>query len=226
MLLARRCYAGALSDQQITRRILDLIGVSMDTDTEPDVAAVAARATLRGVRNAAASIIAVLAYLAVQVPLWPDADELAEIAIAAVRGAALMALCRQRERVAKANAGQYAAELRADFERKLAAVFHWHQCRRVAARLSAGAAPMSGRQSEPKLLAMGPDVSLSVLRSRPALLRQRIANLLANAATGRVDLERNADRISRVAEQLVEAEEQIAGCFGAFGPHTPTAGLA
>jgi hypothetical protein len=31
-------------------------------------------------------IIAVLAYLAVQVPLWPDADELAEIAIAAVRG--------------------------------------------------------------------------------------------------------------------------------------------
>ncbi len=86
VVLARRCYAGALSDQQITRRILDLIGVSMDIDTEPDVVAVALARHCAALEMPLHHIIAVLAYLAVQVPLWPDADELAEIAIAAVRG--------------------------------------------------------------------------------------------------------------------------------------------
>lgn len=53
--------------------------------------------------------------------------------------ASLLVLCRQRERVAKANAAQYGAELLADFERKLAAIYSfddddtWAAANRMAA---------------------------------------------------------------------------------------------
>jgi hypothetical protein len=79
--LALRCWAAAgLCDAQIMRRALDLFGT---TDPRYVAAIAVARhcASMDLTRN---RIIAVLAYLAVHVPCFPDADDIAEIAIAAV----------------------------------------------------------------------------------------------------------------------------------------------
>lgn len=88
-LLAVRCFAAAgLSDQQIARRMLDLAGVSSDVNTAPvgdrsDAARAVAR--LCAIMDLPLRhIIAILAYLAAEVPGWPDADENAAIAQAAV----------------------------------------------------------------------------------------------------------------------------------------------
>lgn len=84
--LAVRCYAGALSDQQIKQRFRDLVGVSTEIDTveidRHDAAIVVARhCAMMGLRLN--RILAVLAYLAAEVPCWPDAHDIAEIAVAA-----------------------------------------------------------------------------------------------------------------------------------------------
>ena len=84
--LALRCWAAAgLCDQQIAQRLLDLAGVSTEIDTDPDTIAVALARHCAAMGKPRDHIIAVLAYLAVQVPFWPAADDLAEIAIAAVK---------------------------------------------------------------------------------------------------------------------------------------------
>jgi hypothetical protein len=85
-LLAVRCWAAAgLCDQQIVQRMFDLVVVSTEIDTAPDDVPIALARHCAAMGLSRNQIIAVLAYLAARVPLWPAADDIAEIAIAAVR---------------------------------------------------------------------------------------------------------------------------------------------
>ena len=78
--LARCCYAaGRLSDPQIARRVVALVGA-----TDRYTAAVAVARHCATMEMPLHQIIAVLAYLAAEVPCWPDSDENAAIAQAAV----------------------------------------------------------------------------------------------------------------------------------------------
>ncbi len=82
--IAVRCYAaGGLSDQQIVHRILDLLGVDY-ADTDRYSAAIAVARHCAAMDLPLRQIIAVLAYLAAEVPGSPDADDIASIAQAAV----------------------------------------------------------------------------------------------------------------------------------------------
>jgi hypothetical protein len=86
--LGVRCYAAAgLSDRQIAQRSLDLAGALPELDTAPDIGrhdaaiAVARHAALDGL--SVPNIIALLAWLAVELAGGPDPDEIADIAQAA-----------------------------------------------------------------------------------------------------------------------------------------------
>jgi predicted secreted protein len=54
-------------------------------------------------------------------------------------------------------------------------------------------------------------------RDRAWLLRRLIGDLLDDANTGRVDLQVNAERIAKVANELCEVEDEIA-LAGALSP--------
>jgi hypothetical protein len=84
--LVVRCFAAAgLSDAQIAQRVLDLAGVSLDVDTTERWSAAFAVARHCAIMGLPLQhIIAILAYLAAEVPGWPDADQNAAIAQAAV----------------------------------------------------------------------------------------------------------------------------------------------
>jgi len=47
-------------------------------------------------------------------------------------------------------------------------------------------------------------------QDRAWLLRSQIADLLDDAKSGRVDLQANAERIAKVADELCEVEDEIA----------------
>jgi hypothetical protein len=90
--LAIRCYVAAgLSDRQIIDRVLRNLDTATDVDTAPEhwnaAMAVARHCALMDMPLN--HIIAVLAYLAVEVPCFPDADDRAEIAEAALRECAV-----------------------------------------------------------------------------------------------------------------------------------------
>lgn len=82
--LALRCYAAAiLSDAEIAQRVTDQAGISFDAPDQYEAACVIARhCALMDVPLR--KIIALLAYLAAEIPCWPDADDIAEIAEAAI----------------------------------------------------------------------------------------------------------------------------------------------
>jgi hypothetical protein len=83
--LAIRCWAGSLCDAQIIRRILDLAGISASVDTPERWSAAWAIARDCALMDVPLHrIIALLAHLAAEVPCWPNADDIAEIAEAAV----------------------------------------------------------------------------------------------------------------------------------------------
>jgi hypothetical protein len=77
------CYASELSDAELARRLFDQAGISTDVDTPFDAAIALARHCAT-VDLPLAQIIAILAYLAAEVPCWPDADDLAAIATSAI----------------------------------------------------------------------------------------------------------------------------------------------
>ncbi|HEX3403695.1 MAG TPA: hypothetical protein VHT74_25560 [Acetobacteraceae bacterium] len=82
--LALRCYAAAgLCDAQIIRRVLDQVGIDAP-DTDRYAAAVALARHCAKMDLPLNRIIAVLAHPAVHVPCFPNADDIAEIAIAAL----------------------------------------------------------------------------------------------------------------------------------------------
>jgi hypothetical protein len=82
--LAVRCYAAAgLSDRQITDRVLGELGIGAPGFERREAAwAIARHCALMDLPLR--QIIAVLAHLTAEVPGWPDADENAAIAQAAV----------------------------------------------------------------------------------------------------------------------------------------------
>jgi hypothetical protein len=88
-LLALRCYAAAgLCDTQITGRVLDLVGVSTQSDT-PDIghddAAIAVARHCAIVGMSFSEIIEVLVYLAAEVPGWlDDPDAIASLVRSAI----------------------------------------------------------------------------------------------------------------------------------------------
>jgi hypothetical protein len=85
-ILMLRCWAAAgLSNKQIVGRLLRDLGVSehIPEIRYGDAAIVVAR-HCASVGMAVASIIALLAYFAAEVPCWPSADEIAAVAQAAV----------------------------------------------------------------------------------------------------------------------------------------------
>jgi hypothetical protein len=53
-------------------------------------------------------------------------------------------------------------------------------------------------------------VSGTSARDRAWLLRRKIADLLDDGQTGRVDLRGNAERIAKVVDELCEVEDEIA----------------
>jgi hypothetical protein len=85
-ILMLRCWAAAgLSDKQIVGRILRGLGVSEDfQEVCYDTAALVVARHCARVDMTLANIIAVLAHLAVEIPCWPSADEIAAVARAAV----------------------------------------------------------------------------------------------------------------------------------------------
>jgi hypothetical protein len=87
--LAIRCYeAGLLWDDQITRRVLDVAGIAVQAQAETPETWTAAEAVARHcalMDLPLRRIIAILAYLAVEIPAFPDGDTLGEIAELAVK---------------------------------------------------------------------------------------------------------------------------------------------
>jgi hypothetical protein len=85
---AIRCFTAAgLSDAQINQRVCDLIGVCAYAYTPAQERYDAAISLARHCALMGMSprhIVAVLAYLAAEVPCWPDPDDIAEIAQFAV----------------------------------------------------------------------------------------------------------------------------------------------
>jgi hypothetical protein len=84
--LMLRCFAAAgLSNGQIAQRLLDMAEVSIDVDTPERRSAADAVARHCAIMDMPLRhVIAVLAYLAAEVPGWPDANQNAAIAQTAV----------------------------------------------------------------------------------------------------------------------------------------------
>jgi hypothetical protein len=83
-ILALRCWAAAgLSDRQIARRMAELTPPADDTAAFAAATAVARHAAVVGLPLH--RVVALLASLAAELPASPDADELADIATAAVK---------------------------------------------------------------------------------------------------------------------------------------------
>jgi hypothetical protein len=82
-LAVRRYAASGLSDRQITDRVLRELGIDApDLERREAASAIARHCALMDLPLR--RIIAILAYLAAEVPGWPDADENAAIATAAI----------------------------------------------------------------------------------------------------------------------------------------------
>lgn len=87
--LALRHYAGALCDQQIERRVLDLLGINVAPDIRHDGAAYAVAYHCARSGLSFAEIIEVMVYLAAEVPAWlDDPDAIASFVRSAIAEAA------------------------------------------------------------------------------------------------------------------------------------------
>jgi hypothetical protein len=86
--LMLRCWAAAgLSDQQIVDRILDQLAITASVGAPPDrygTALIVVARHCASVGMTLTNIIAILAHLAVEIPCWPSADEIAAVAQSAV----------------------------------------------------------------------------------------------------------------------------------------------
>jgi len=87
--LALRCYAAAiLSDAQLSRRVIERMPCEVLCCTEDTgdryAAAVAIARHCAAMDVPLRKIIALLAYLSAEIPCWPDADDIAGIAEAAI----------------------------------------------------------------------------------------------------------------------------------------------